>query len=73
MPDNKDCLNCIHFESFFDAYDQDEFEPHEQGFCLNSKSPFHMSTGKGTPGEGELCKEHKLIENIPQKDEKSYL
>lgn len=32
---NKSCLNCNYFNSWFDIYDQDECEPKDSGECNN--------------------------------------
>lgn len=32
------CGNCKHFQSYYEAYDEDRFEPKDQGFCKHPKT-----------------------------------
>lgn len=43
---NTNCTACKSFLSFQDEY-EDNVEPHDQGFCLNDKSPFSGNEGAG--------------------------
>jgi len=46
------CGNCKHFQSYYDAYDEDEFEPKDQGFCK------HTDTFNEGAFDCYACKNH---------------
>jgi hypothetical protein len=39
MEDNICCINCIHFRSWKELYDNDEMEPDDSGKCMNPINP----------------------------------
>lgn len=50
-----DCLNCKHFESYYDMYDQDPLEPHDVGRCKKNEIGNSCS-------EGFICEDHSPID-----------
>lgn len=43
----ENCTKCKYFRSFCIAYDGDDMEPTDQGFCDNDKSPLEGNEGAG--------------------------
>ena len=53
------CMSCIHYQSFREMYDGDEFEPEYQGRCR------HPSNGDVSAGDFNVC---HLFEQLPMKN-----
>lgn len=55
------CTKCKYFQSFYEAYNFDENEPNNLGFCLNEKSKLYFNNGASEEKVCELFEQKKLI------------